>query len=359
MMNKIIALAALCVFIFTGQSVYAAPLVPPAGYFKSVGHKTEKNFSCPLTPAPYTSILDFASQYENDSAHDRINPTAEVEYKARTAPIEVMEKGTNELIDKYMASGNPRILACAVNWLTSWSGAHALEGKAANRGGEAQRKWTLGSLSGGYLRLKFSASAPLRAYPDQSRQIEAWFGRLADKVKAEWSPDTGYKMNNHYYWAAWGVMATSIVLNRKDLFDWSMSIYDVFTGQMDNEGYLPYELARKTKAFAYHEYSLEPLAMIATFAKANGVDVTSRGNHALSRLGNRVFAGMDNIAVFEARTGVKQNLEGTDSKSGLAWLEPYCSLMTCPDTVLTKLRALRPLKNTRLGGNVTALFYGE
>lgn len=358
-MGKITGLLLLSAVALASQQALAASLVPPPGYRQSAGHKTEKNFSCPQAPAPYAGVLDFASQYENDASHDRIDPAAEAEYKARTKPIEEMEKDTNELIDKYMNTSDPAILTCAINWLTSWSGAHALEGKAANRGGEAQRKWALGSLSGGYLRLKFSASAPLRVYPAQAKQIEAWFGRIADIVTVEWSPNTKYKMNNHYYWAAWGVMATSIVLDRKDLFDWSLSIYDVFTGQIDNEGYLPYELARKTKAFAYHEYSLAPLAMIAAFAKANGIDVANRGNHALIRLGNLVFAGLDNTAIFETKTGIKQNTEGTDSKSGLAWLEPYCTLAPCPDSIQTKLRSLRPLKNTRSGGNLTAVFYGE
>ena len=42
---------------------------------------------------------------------------------------------------------------------------------------------------------------------------------MADQVVSDWDSLPLEKTNNHSYWAAWSVMATSIATNRRDLFD--------------------------------------------------------------------------------------------------------------------------------------------
>src|SRR5205085_5933857 len=116
-------------------------------------------------------------------------------------------------------------------------------------------------------------------------------------------------------------MATAVALDRRDLFDWSLKIYDRFTTQVDSDGYLPNEVARKTRALGYHLFAIAPLSMIAAFAEANGVDVAGKGNGALKRVGERTLEGFDNPKVFESKAGAKQVLEGFDEPSSkLAWL---------------------------------------
>ena len=354
------AVAALA-FAFIGAGANAQTLVPPSGYAHATIQKKSSSFDCANPPPPFSGKLDFPSKYEGSGkARNVVNDDANARYKAMTQPLTDMEKGVVKSVDKYASSGNPGAVKCAVDWLSAWASANALLGDAANHTGRSLRKWTLGTLSGAYLRLEFASGKPLAAYPQQTAAIEAWLGRIADRVVAEW-PETDpiEKINNHYYWAAWSTMATSVVTNRRDLFDWSTAMYRIFAKQADADGYLPNELARETRALGYNNYAITPIAMIAAFGKANNIDLAAEGNGALKRVADRTLQGIADPHVFEAKTGKAQDLEGLDQDqqdSKLAWLEPYCWTVGCDDATRQKVNSLRPMKNRRLGGNLTALF---
>jgi len=337
----------------------AGRLQPPPGYLAPLPLPRGKAFSCPAPPPPYTAVLDFPSKYEGSGrARDRVNADAEARYQRQIAPITQMEKGVNRLVARYLKTGEPAVLRCTLDWYASWSDAGALRGAAANHTGRSLRKWALGSLSGAWLHLRHSSSQPLAADPERVRRIEHWLGALAAQVVPEWPlDDPRERINNHYYWAAWSVMATGVALDRRDLFDWSLQMYQVFAGQVDAEGYLPNELARETRALAYHNYALNPLAMIAAFAGANGIALGGEGDAALARLAQRTLAGLRDPAVFERRSGHRQKLEDLEDRSSkLAWLEPYCWMQACDEATQQELAALRPLGSYRLGGDVSAVF---
>jgi poly(beta-D-mannuronate) lyase len=156
--------------------------------------------------------------------------------------------------------------------------------KDFNHTGKSMRKWALGSMASVHapevLRL-----ASAGRHQQESQLIEAWFSKLADQVVSDWDNLPLEKTNNHSYWAAWSVMATSIATNRRDLFDWAVKEYKVGANQVDADGFLPNELKRQQRALAYHNYALPPLAMIASFAQVNGVDLRQENNGALKRLG--------------------------------------------------------------------------
>ena len=338
---------------------HAQTLAPPAGYLHPAQHKSGGTFVCPTPPAPYAGTLDFPSKYEgSDKARATLNEEADKRYKDMTQPLTDMEKGIVKSVDKYMSTGNPAAAKCAVDWYTSWAGANALLGEAANHTGRSLRKWTLGTLSSAYLRLEFSSSKPLADYPQQAHAIEAWLGKVADRVVSEWPEnDPVAKINNHYYWAAWSTMATGVATNRRDLFDWSVKMYHIFANQADADGYLPNELARESRALGYNNYAITPIAMMAAFGKSNGVDLAAEGNGALKRVAERTIQGIADPHVFEAKSGFHQDLEGFDEQnSKLAWLEPYCWTVGCSGAIAEKAASLRPMKNRRLGGNLTPLF---
>lgn len=337
-----------------------AALVPPAGFTAAVQSdpRDEEPERCHEPPKPYTGKLAFPSKYEgSDRARDDLNKKAEAQYRKETADIRAMEKEFSALVARYLRTGHAQTLDCTLGWLDQWARAGALTAKTDDHTGKAQRKWALGSLASAYLRVKFSVSRPLQA-SDAARvkRIEAWFGQLGERVVADWSNVPLEKMNNHEYWAAWSVMAAAVALDRRDFFDWAMAQYRTAATQVDAEGYLPNELARETRALAYHNYSLGPLAMLAAFAKANGVDVSSIGGPSLQRLAGRVLAGVDNPKVFEAKTGEKQELEDIQEASKFAWMEAYCWTFACDKRMTTRVASMRPLKTYRLGGNVTELF---
>ena len=68
---------------------------------------------------------------------------------------------------------------------------------------------------------------------------------------------------------------------------------------------------------------------------------------------------MDGVAdphAFEEKTGKKQVVAGLDEAGKFTWMEPYCWTFRCTAQMQERRDAMRPLKNYRLGGNVTDLF---
>ena len=334
-----------------------AALRPPQGYYAPVETRKGKPQACPVVPAPYTGTLKFTSKYEgSDQARATLNHKAEKAFRQQTADITRLEKDFNKLVMHYLRDGQPQQLACAMQWLSSWAEADALLSSEYNHTGKSMRKWALGSLAGAYLQLKFSESQPLAAYPQQVQVIESWFGKLADQAVNDWSDLPLRKINNHSYWTAWSVMAAAVATDRRDLFDWSVEQFRVAAKQVDDNGFLPNEIKRKQRALAYHNYALPPLAMIASFAQANAVDLRTENREALRRLAERVIGGVDNASAFAAKAKQKQDMTDLRVDSKFSWLEPYCTVYRCSEKTLHWKESMQPFKTFRLGGDVTRVF---
>lgn len=334
-----------------------ADLQPPPGYFRAVAEAQGTPRDCVAAPKPYTGKLQFPSKYAgSDAARDQVNPKAALRYRELTDNVRLLENGVNKLIGRYLDKGQPDDLACVISWLNDWAEADALLSTSYNHTGKSVRKWALGSVAGAYLRLKFSRSQPLEQYSSEARSIEKWLGKLADQVVLDWNAQPVERRNNHQYWAAWSVMASAVVLNRRDLFDWSVSQYRQGMSQVDEQGYLPLELSRQTRALAYHNYAMGPLLMVAAFAQANQLDLRGANEGALQRLAQRLQAGLKQPQLFSAKAGYPQTLDDLQDNSRFAWLEPYCALYTCSPATEAWRRSLQPLTTYRLGGDITQLF---
>ena len=357
-MNRLSMITSALLLGLCGQAM-AAGLVPPAGYGAGIEKlKTgDGDFKCDAVPVPYTGKLQFRSKYEgSDSARSTFNASADKAFRDSTASITTLERGVSQQVTRYLRDGRPRQLDCALSWLTTWARADALLSKDFNHTGKSMRKWALGSLSSAWLQLKFSNARPLAAHQAEAEEIEKWFGRLADQVVSDWSNLPLAKINNHSYWAAWSVMSAAVVTDRRDLFDWAVKEYRIGANQVDDQGYLPNELKRRQRALAYHNYALPPLAMIASFAQANGVDLRGENDQALKRLGERVLTGSKDPRAFERKTGEDQDMDDLRVKTKYVWLEPWCSLYACSADVQKRRHDMQPFNSFRLGGDVTRVY---
>lgn len=357
-----VTVAGLCAALLACATTGASTaLVPPPGFTAPVQTRqgSEDAEECAKVPAPFTGKLSIPSKYEgSDKARDDLNPKAEAQYESMIGGIRALEREVSSMVSQYLRKGHPGVLDCTLTWLDTWAQAGALLGPAETHTGKSVRKWALATLASAYVRLKFSQSQPLRDEAQRARRIEGWFARLGEQVVADWDNPPLEKMNNHEYWAAWAAMATAVALNRRDFYDWALAQYRIGAKQVDADGYLPNELKRDTRALAYHNYSLGPLAMIAAFAKANGTDLGD-SREAMQRLADRVLAGVDNPKMFESKTGKKQTREGVHEPSKFAWMEAYCWTFSCDSTFTKRMDKMRPLKTYRLGGNLTELFAAD
>lgn len=334
-----------------------ASLQPPAGYQQEPQHHASSHFTCPAFPPPFTDALDFTSKYDgSDSARATLNPQADRAFHEQTKAITQLEKVVSQVVTGFDHDGNPARAACVVNGLETWARAGALTATAKNHTGKSMRKWALATLSSSWLQLKFSPDHPLETQKDGAAEVERWLSRLGDLTVADWRDLPLKRVNNHSYWAAWAIMATAVVTDRRDLFDQSLAMYRTAASQVDSEGFLPNELRRKQRAFSYHNYAIQPLVMIALFARSNGVEVTAENDKALQRLGDRILSGFDNPQPFTRKAGIAQDVAFTRQASSVAWLEGWCALESCDAALHQRLAALRPLHSTRLGGDLSWLF---
>lgn len=358
----LLSMAILSSMAWSAGASAAAPLIPPKGYDAPIEKmKTgEHDFKCEAIPKPYTDKLVFRSKYEgSDKARATLNEESEKAFREATKDITTLERGISKVVMQYMRDGRQEQLECALTMLTTWARADALESTEFNHTGKSMRKWALGSMASAYLRLKFSDSRPLANRQQEAQVIESWFSKLGDQVVSDWSNLPLEKVNNHSYWAAWSVMATAVATDRRDLFDWAVKEFKVAANQVDKDGFLPNEIKRRQRALAYHNYALPPLAMIASFAQANGVDLRQENNAALKRLADRVLAGVEDPDEFAKRGGQKQDMEDLKKDPKYAWLEPYCSLYACSPDVLEQKHEKQPFKTFRLGGDLTRVYDPE
>ena len=348
----------LCLVIAAVTATSAgASLQPPAGYQQPPQHHAASRFTCPSFPAPFTGALDFTSKYEgSDSARATLNPQADQAFHEQTKAITELEKVVSQVVTGFARDGNPARADCVVNGLDAWARAGALTAVAKKHTGKSMRKWALATLSSSWLQLKFSPTHPLDRQQQKAADVEHWLSHLADLTVADWRDLPLKRVNNHSYWAAWAIMATAVVTDRRDLFDQSLAMYRTAANQVDSEGFLPNELRRKQRAFSYHNYAIQPLVMIALFARSNGVEVTAENDNALQRLARRILSGFDNPDVFTRKTGIPQDSAFTQQASSIAWLEGWCALQTCDARTNQRISALRPLHSSRLGGDLSWFF---
>lgn len=310
---------------------------------------------CAPMPAQPLKDMEFNGIYKKSDPHRaEIDEESRKEYLEETKGLRKFENELIDLANRYIKSdGHDYIAAyCGMKWLHEWASADAFLGHA-NAQGAFLRQWSLAVLSSAYLQLE-------AGWADAADKdtIETWLRTVADKVMADNSGLSGAvkKRNNHMYWAAWGVTATGIALNDRDLYDWGVNrLKYAIHVQIEKDGYLPLEMNRGKKALQYHVFALTPLILTAEAAYRNGEDLYEANDGALHALVRRTFEGMKDSSWFEKKSGFKQESSNEMSNEHFAWMEIYNARF--PDPEMTSwLTAHRPVMSRRAGGDITYLF---
>ncbi|MCM2681219.1 alginate lyase family protein [Echinimonas agarilytica] len=339
---------------------HAAAVAQPEGYLR-VQQKVnlnDKHLSKKCdAPSPYRGDLVFRSRYEGSGkARDQVNLKATQAYENQSQSITDFQKFVAKKVDLIVARGRGKAtMNCLLSNLDDWAENSDLLRPTDNHTGKAVRKWTLASVSSSLLKIDQLASD----YDSKKyTKVKTWVGQMADQVVIDYSDRPLKKINNHDYWAAWGVITTAALLNREDLYVWSRNVFNTAMGQVDSEGFLANELRRASRAAMYHNYAVTPLVGIAAFLKVNGDDPASYHEDALDRLVNTVVVGVTNPKVFRQKTGVSQ-IDYDYLKNGrMSWLAIYPDVSpntSNADLVMLKKNA-KPLASTRMGGDLTIIY---
>lgn len=349
----------ICILLMFGLLgiivAHAAELRPASGFYRPDLSLSDSGprARCPA-PSVFSGSLDFPSKYEGDDAsRDDVNPAAMKEYESRTKPMRELQQLSAKFSDRlFKGKGNRSDLECLLSHWRAWADQKALLGIESNHIGNSVRKWTLAAVASNYLKLKLNLGGYISAADQQL--LEGWLAALATQVQRDYQGRGPDKANNHDYWAAWSVMVTAVVLQRPELFDWSYSVYQMAMRQVTEDGYLPNELRRKTRALAYHNFALLPLSTMAAFAQANQYQPLSLEHGALHRLTALVLANVDDSAQITAAAEAKQ-YDQEYNGGRLAWLPAYASLVK-DSSLSPRIKRLLPLSSSMLGGDQSFIY---
>ncbi len=311
---------------------------------------------CDSVPAPLVR-LDTVSKYDqSDPTRSKINPAGEKQFRKDIRPLEVMTEKSVRYANRYWLSGGKKrgAASCALVWLHGWAKEGALRELTDDKAYNTVGKY-LGGMALAYLQIKNAPGLDER----QKHTVEQWLASVAVDLAGYHArtPHANASRNNHLYWSGLGIAATGVASDRLDLFDWGMEAARRGLRDIEADGTLPLELARRSRARDYHMYALTPLVMLAELGYANGVDLYAEHEGALRRLAALVLRTVDDPAFFERKTGVKQiPYPDKDTRaSRLAWLEPYHARF--PDArTEALLKGIRPVTSKFLGGKLSEIY---
>lgn len=311
-------------------------------------------WKCPAPPAPVRDLL-FESFY-TDPAGSIVDPDALKRYRSAARPVVQYEEGLAAMSDLYVRSrpAEAYIARCVLDWLHAWAAGDAMLGRVTRQGAYV-RKWALAAVAASYLKIGLDG----RLDPHPRRLVHSWIERWARAVVEDYSTgiERASRRNNHLYWAAWSVILAAVVLDDIGLYEKGTEWHRYGLAQIEVDGTLPLELARKARALEYHVFAAAPLVLVAETLAANGQELSASEEAALRRLVRRTAAGLDDPSFFQARSGAVQE-PGVFSGRDLAWMEPCYARLREPSLVKWIAR-FRPMRNRRLGGDLTLLFGAE
>jgi poly(beta-D-mannuronate) lyase len=311
----------------------------------------------PLPAAPPTPlappIRDLAGvSYYLDTSRSIADPTRKRQNEAAFAPLRAYVARVIDLADGWMESrpAGPAYASRAIDALAAWARAGALLGNV-NQQGSYERVWTLAGLALAYLKVRDAPNVD----PAARAAVDAWLVKVAEAAKPrEARPGRMSDANNHADWAALAVAAAGAAAHDRALYDWGIARGRIGIAQIRPDGLMPLELARGAMALHYHLFALAPLIMLAELGEANGVDLYAEDHGAIGRLANRVIDGLRDPAPFAAAAGVAQQVRPARGPD-LAWAEPYYARFH-DRRLIPLLAPARPLRDDRLGGDLTAAF---
>lgn len=351
-------LSGLAVMLLTvGWTASAAQSVAiPAAYYVQTDSIRIEDTRCEYI-LPFQAPLVFNSKYQpSEKSKSTVDEELEARYEESTESINAFAFRIVKLSDALVTTPRSGDLNCYINLLSDWQQNSTLTSIAPiNHVGKAVKKWTLAAISSSYLKVSVNHHAAIPPATDAA--IKRWISTLAYQVKHDYSNRKPDQINNHDYWAAWAVMASSAVLDDRQLYNWAENLFVYATQQVDSQGFLPNELKREKRAAGYHNYAMQPLAMLGVFVAQNTPSRYLEHSGQLARLVDNLLLHALGEPVFASKTGVEQVDSDIIGKGRSAWLAPYTTYAVLQDATLPEVMQKVPhFRTTRLGGDLGFLF---
>ncbi len=312
-----------------------------------------------LDPREPVVSLDFGSRYKADSKfRSDIDTESDAEVTKALKTIDVFIQDLTRIVGKAQTEEDPEKQAamstCVVNAVYDWAKADALS-DLRTMNAKLAAPARLGGIAIAYA----EAGNMIPDMQAEKQVIETWLQARARATMDFFDNEAtkGASRNNLRAWASLAVGKIGIISKQKELVDWSIESNRTMIAGSADDGSLPLEMRRKKYALHYQLHALTPLVTsIAMLCDAG----YGNGDADLARLGTIVHFSIEGVknpalveAVADAHQTVKPGLK--TNAASLAWLEPYVSL-TDDKGISAELADLRPLLNSKLGGDVTRIY---
>lgn len=136
--------------------------------------------------------------------------------------------------------------------------------------------------------------------------VREWLSSIASKTMRfyDWKAGQISRRNNHRYWAGLSVGRIGDLIGDTRMTAWARNSLEIGLCQIDEQGFLPLELQRGSKAYDYHLYAYVALRSLSDLLKSSPDSPAAACQERLAWLDQRVGGG---IAGFEIRTGLRQD----------------------------------------------------
>lgn len=280
---------------------------------------------CPAPIPPQRDIIA-DSYYDDPPVYSHIDPVRHAAYETAVKPLE-------SYLRNVVAMASRGDTQCTLRWLVAWAEGDAMLGKIEKEQAHYERKWMLAGLATGYAKVRDAATG------DQRAAIDTWLQAIADGVRAHSEHYKG-KRNNHLYWEGLAVGATGAVTGNKADLDWGRRVFDFAMSQIQDDGSLPFEMARGSRALHYHLFAAAPLIALES--------ILDRPSPKLDKLVALCLAGLKDPQFLAARAGVAQIGVNADDAD---WLVIYARRH--PSAEIASYLASRKPHQYRLGGDLS------
>jgi poly(beta-D-mannuronate) lyase len=319
------------------------------------------NETCFTAPKPVMS-LGFGSRYQAASkSRSDIDEDSDAAVTKALKPIDKfiqdLSKQITRASDEKDISTRRLYQRCVVDNVYTWAKADALNDMRT-----PNAKLSIPARIGGIAIAYAEARNQVPGLGDKQRVIEAWLLKRARETVYFFDNEAtkGASRNNLRAWASLAVGEVGILTEDRALVDWAIVSNRIMIDGASPDGSIPLEMNRMRYALHYQLHAMTPLvASVARLCDAG----YGKGGANFDKLG--VMAHFSVNAVKDPRIVQKINGKSQTVKPGLkanvsalSWLEPYIALSN--DMAMEKeFASLRPLNNSKLGGNQTTLYDGR
>lgn len=257
-------------------------------------------------------------------------------------------------MNQWLVTSSKDEAQCAQQQIDTWAQAGALLDYDPKESRQAwfQVEWTLSSIA-------ISESVLVNENSLDQAQVKrdiAWMNKVAHHT-VEFDK-AGTQTNNHHYWRGLAAVATGVISNDDDLFDWGIGVYKQAIGELDQRGAFPQEMARHERAIHYQSFALQPLIPLAEFAERQHIPLyqyCSPSGRTVYDAVNFFGAALANPEIIKAYTPDTQLIDG-EGKDFFAFAEFYSHHVDPAQIPASILKGLQqPTFATRIGGSTTVI----